>query len=83
MIKKEVLRVSILRPNHIWALDRVTAKKDRLQTISTTRIVSIRQILTYEIQANNIVVALACVEFDRKSSGIPCQIGKFSPKSHG
>jgi hypothetical protein len=41
MVEEEILWVPVLRSDHIRALNRVTAKEDRLHPISITRVVNI------------------------------------------
>lgn len=87
MVEEEILRVTRLRPNHVGALNRVSAEEDRLirqkseicQSGSTEEIHRI----TYKIQAHDVIVSFSRVELDGKATRVSGQIGEFPTESHG
>lgn len=87
VVEEEVLGVARLRPDHIGALNRITAEEYRL----IRRGLAMRQMnsvnrngqITYEIQTHDIIVSFSRVELDGKATWVSGQIGEFPTESHG
>ena len=87
MVEEEVLGVARLRPDHIGALNRISAEEYRLirgrLAMRPMNSLNRNGQTTYEIQTHDIIVPFSRVELDGKATWVSGQIGEFPTESDG